>query len=72
MVACRSESGLTEVNHYFEQLEDLHDIIERGPNWNTIETIVIRLNPRRAAYPNDTVVQAARLGKVSQAKANVG
>jgi hypothetical protein len=37
---------------HFEELHALEDIIERGPDWNTIETIVITLNrptlaPRR-------------------------
>ena len=28
----------------FVELRDLHDIVEMGPNWNTIERIVITLN----------------------------
>ena len=28
----------------FEELEDLDEIVERGPDWNTIEKIVITLN----------------------------
>ena len=28
----------------FEELFELHDIIERGPNWNTIEHIIVTLN----------------------------
>jgi hypothetical protein len=28
----------------FEELFELHDIIERGPNWNSIERIVVTLN----------------------------
>lgn len=28
----------------FEELEDLHDIVESGPDWNTIEKIVVYLN----------------------------
>ena len=28
----------------FEELFELHDIIERGPNWNTVEHIVVTLN----------------------------
>ena len=37
----------------------MHDLIERGPDWNCIEGIHIQLNPRRKAY-NDTVEQAER------------
>ncbi|MBR0827037.1 hypothetical protein JQ596_15965 [Bradyrhizobium manausense] len=28
----------------FEELEDLDEIVERGPDWNTIDKIVITLN----------------------------
>lgn len=28
----------------FEELEDLDEIVERGPDWNTIDEIVITLN----------------------------
>jgi hypothetical protein len=28
----------------FEELEDLDEIVERGPDWNTIDQIVITLN----------------------------
>jgi hypothetical protein len=59
VVTYRGESGPIEVDHYFEELGELHDLIERGPDWNTIETIVVRLNPRRASYPDDTVEKAA-------------
>jgi hypothetical protein len=30
--------------HTFEEIGDLHDIIEMGPDWNDIEQIVITLN----------------------------
>jgi hypothetical protein len=54
----RSERGPIEVDHAFEELEELHDLIERGPDWNTIETIIVRLNPRGASYPDDTIEAA--------------
>jgi hypothetical protein len=28
----------------FEELYELHDIIEHGPDWNSIETITVTLN----------------------------
>lgn len=39
----RSESGGVDVEHDFEELEDLHDIVERGPDWNAIDKIVVTL-----------------------------
>ncbi len=58
-VTYRSKKGPIDVDHCFEELADLHSLIERGPDWNTIEEIFVRLNPRRAAYPDDTVEKAA-------------
>ncbi len=54
----RTEAGQVDVEHHFEELEDLHMLVERGPDWNTIISIDVRLNPRRVLYPNDTVEQA--------------
>jgi len=28
----------------FEEIEDLDEVIERGPDWNTIDKIIITLN----------------------------
>ena len=60
----RVHSGPIVVDHHFEELEDaLHPssvrherasdptLVERGPDWNAMEEIVIRLNPRCASYP---------------------
>jgi hypothetical protein len=51
VVTYRSESGPIEVDHHFEELEELSRLIERGPDWNTIVSIVVTLNPERATYP---------------------
>jgi hypothetical protein len=37
----------------FEELEDLDEIIEHGPDWNTIDRIVITLN-RWPLYEGDS------------------
>ncbi len=36
--------GLAPKTVAFEELEDLHDIVERGPDWNEIDRIVVTLN----------------------------
>src|SRR5580693_520660 len=59
IVKYRTNTGGNEVDHQFEELFELHDLIERGPDWNCVESIHIQLNPRRKAY-NDTVEQAER------------
>jgi hypothetical protein len=58
-VKYRTDSGVTELDHQFEEMFELHDLIERGPDWNCIESIHIELNPRRRAY-DDTVEQSLR------------
>jgi hypothetical protein len=49
IVGYRTRNGLVDVDHLFEELHELHDLIERGPDWETIESITINLNPRRQA-----------------------
>lgn len=56
-VTYRSDNGPIDVNHGFEELYELHDLVERGPDWNAIERIEIRLV--RVKYPNDTIEKAA-------------
>lgn len=42
----RTNNGIITVVHDIEELEELHDIVERGPDWNAIEyPIRITLNP---------------------------
>jgi hypothetical protein len=48
-----------EVDNHFEEFSELDALIERGPDWSTIIQITIRLNPRCAAHPDDTVERAA-------------
>lgn len=42
VVFYRSESGLVDVHHALDEIEDLHSLIERGPNWDCIERIEIK------------------------------
>lgn len=36
-----TDAGSLQVDHAIEDLEDLHDIVERGPNFYAIERIEI-------------------------------
>jgi hypothetical protein len=58
-VKYRTETGITEVDHQFEEMFDLHNLIEQGPSWDCIESIHIELNPCRRTY-DDTVEQSLR------------
>lgn len=37
----RTDNGINTVPHEVEEIEDLHDLIERGPDFYTIQKIVI-------------------------------
>jgi len=50
--------GQIDVEHFFEEIEDLHDIVERGPDWNAIERIDVTLN-RKASYSTTEEASAA-------------
>jgi hypothetical protein len=39
-----SEKGDVDVEHFLEELADIDDVIERGPNWYALKDIVITLN----------------------------
>lgn len=51
--------GLIDVTHEIEELEDLHQLVESGPDWNTINKIeIVRVdNP----MPNLTIEEAKKL-----------
>jgi hypothetical protein len=43
MAEIRFQDG-TQVTVRFEEIEDLDEIVEQGPDWHTIEQIIITLN----------------------------
>lgn len=50
----RTDAGLVDVDHELDEVEELHDLIERGPHWDTIELVELR----RAVASRLTVEQA--------------
>ena len=42
-VIYRGESGPVVVDYDVEELDEISDLIERGPDWNSIEDISIQL-----------------------------
>jgi hypothetical protein len=55
----RTDAGKMDVDMYLEEIGDLHDHVERGPHWDTLELIAIkRINH---INPKLTVEQAKRL-----------
>ncbi len=54
----RTERGENVVDHYVEELGEIEEIVERGPDWNTIEQI--RIDLIRVCTPGLTVEQAEK------------
>ena len=52
-----TDAGVLPVEHDIEELGEIEEIVERGPDWNAIESIVIRL-----------VVQIIRLESSSEGR----
>ena len=52
----RTDNGPVDVEHTFEELEELHDIVERGPDWNSLIKITVELE--RVSTPGLTVEKA--------------
>ncbi|HLP70435.1 MAG TPA: hypothetical protein VK181_23255 [Rhizobium sp.] len=39
----RSEVGVIDVEHVIEEICELQDLVERGPDWNSIIRIIVTL-----------------------------
>ncbi len=52
--------NFVDVDHLFEEIEDLHTLIERGPHWDTLIRCTVTLN-RPAERKNLTIEEAALL-----------
>lgn len=50
---------LAEVEYEFEEIEDLSELVERGPDWRTLDRIEIRL--ARHGDEKLTIEQAERM-----------
>jgi len=55
----RSELGTTDVVHYLEEMDELEMLVERGPNFYTIDRIEIVA--AQSPYPELTLEQAEQL-----------
>jgi hypothetical protein len=52
------DEGPTSVDHYFEEISDLHNIIEHGPDWNTLIRCTVTLNRGDDGAEQDSVEKA--------------
>ena len=44
VIEWRSDEGSKSVEHYFEEISELHLIMEHGPDWNTLLRCTVTLN----------------------------
>lgn len=44
VIEYRTDDGSSSVDHYFEEISDLHLIIEHGPDWNDLIRCTLTLN----------------------------
>ena len=62
-VMYRSEAGTVDVQHDIEELMDLQELVEAGPDWGAIEGIHIQLtNP---IIPEMTLEDAQRMAQMN-------
>lgn len=38
------QNGPIVIEHFFEEISDLHSIVEHGPDWNTMARCTVTLN----------------------------
>ena len=56
----RTQNGILDVHYDLKEIMAPHDLVERGPHWDTIETIeIVRVN--HCTDPNLTVEQSLKL-----------
>ena len=60
VIEYRTEDGAESVEHYFEELSELHLIIEHGPDWNLLIRCTITLNRPDSSKEQNSVHKALR------------
>ena len=57
----RTDNGYVDVRHHIEELIDIDQLVEGGTHWDTLERVLIELNPERIMIPDLTVEKALEL-----------
>lgn len=66
VIEYNSANGPIETTHYLEELIELHMLMERGPDWNTLEKCTLTLNRHDGGEMQERVSKAAQV-QVSEA-----
>jgi len=60
IIEYRTDEGTESVEHYFEEISDLHFIIERGPYWNLLIRCTVTLSRADDGEEQNSVEKALR------------
>lgn len=60
VIQYRTEEGPKTVEHYFEEISDLHLIIEHGPDWNFLIRCTVTLNRPDDGEEQNSIEKARR------------
>jgi hypothetical protein len=60
VIEYRGDGGTMSHEHYFEEIGDLHLIIEHGPDWNTLIRCILTLNRTDDGAEQNSASQARR------------
>ncbi|SFO34736.1 hypothetical protein SAMN03159463_01705 [Mesorhizobium sp. NFR06] len=60
IIEYRTEDGPRSVEHYFEEISELHLIIEHGPDWNFLVRCTVTLNRPDDGAEQNSVEKARR------------
>src|SRR5690606_33017380 len=60
VIEYRLPEGSERVEHYFEEISDLHLIIEHGPDWNLLIRCTVTLNRADDGEEQNSVEKASR------------
>jgi hypothetical protein len=60
VVEYRTDKGPKSVEHFFEEISDLHLIIEHGPDWNLLIRCTVTLNRSDDGEEQNSVGKALR------------
>lgn len=56
----RHQNGPVSIEHFLEEISELHQIIEHGPDWNTMIRCTVTLNRPDGGEEQNAVEKAPR------------
>lgn len=60
IIEYETSDGPTSAEHFFEEISELHQIVEHGPDWNTILRCTVTLNRMDDGSEQNSVEKARR------------